>query len=65
MTVPFISRMLSTRNCVRIEASNSKSADRDSKILVDRDTIYSGKIRREMRARMIVVNDFSDHSVER
>lgn len=46
-------------------ASNSRRIEREGKILVERDTMYEGKLRREMRAKIIVVRDFSVHSVER
>ncbi len=50
---------------MRMEASNSNNIDREENMLVDRETIYSGKLRLEILARMIVVKDFSVHSVER
>jgi len=34
-------------------------------MFADRETMYSGKFQRAIFARMIVVNDFSVHSVER
>lgn len=65
LTVLLNSRILSILNCVRIEASNSSNADLEGKMLVDLETMYSGKLRREILARIMVVSDFSVHSVER
>ena len=38
---------------------------RSGKMEVVRDTVYGGKLRRRVRARITVVRDFSDHCVER
>ena len=58
-------RMLSTRNWVLTEASNSRRSGLDAKIFAERETMYSGKFQRAIRARMMVVSDFSVHRVER
>ena len=45
--------------------SNSRRVSREGKMELVRQTTYSGKFLREILARMMVVSDFSVHSVDR
>jgi hypothetical protein len=52
-------------NWVCMAASNSNSASLDENIEFERQTMYSGKFLLDILARIIVVRDFSVHSVDR